>query len=213
MFMVDQQTTTDDTGVVVVDVQADFTEFNSGALAVAGTDAEYLRAVEKATGEYIEQGLRVYFTQDWHPADHVSFYTNNPDTEPLQIIEIDGQPQVMWPPHCVRGSSGAEIVVSVLDVAQTVRKGTDSRFDSYSGFADDGGHKTELDRILRTDGIQKLIIYGLATDFCVKATVLDALEAGYQVELVLHLCRGVNPDTTESAIREMEAKGATIIRE
>ena len=210
--MTDQKASIEKTGVVVVDVQADFTELHSGALAVAGTDAKYLDAVERATRKYQELGMPAYFTQDWHPADHVSFYSNNPDTEPLQVIEINGRPQVMWPPHCVQGTPGAEFVVTVGPAAKTVPKGTDSRFDSYSGFADDGSHRTELESLLREDGIQKLIIYGLATDYCVKATVLDALEAGFQVELILELCRGVSPDTTETAIQEMEAKGATIIR-
>ncbi len=211
--MEEQSIPTENTGVIVVDLQADFTELKSGSLAVAGTDTQYLDAVEKATRAYQDQGVPVYFTQDWHPAHHVSFYTNNPDTEPLQVIEIEGRPQVMWPPHCVQETSGAEILITVDPTAKTVRKGTDHRFDSYSGFADDGGHKTELNRLLREDDIQQLIIYGLATDYCVKATVLDALEAGYQVELILELCRGVSPDTTETAIQEMEAKGAQIIRE
>jgi nicotinamidase/pyrazinamidase len=210
MFMADQQTSSEKTGVVVVDVQADFTELKSGTMAVAGTDAEYLKAVDKVTRHYQARGVPVYFTQDWHPDDHVSFYTNNPDTQPLQMIDIDGRSQVMWPPHCVQGTSGAEIMVSVEAAAKIVQKGTDSRFDSYSGFADDGGHKTDLERILRNDGIQRLIIYGLATDYCVKATVLDALDAGYEVEVLLDLCRGISPDTAESAIREMEAKGATV---
>ena len=211
--MEEQSIPAESTGVIVVDLQADFTELKSGSLAVAGTDAQYLDAVEKATRVYQEQGAPVYFTQDWHPADHVSFYTNNPDSEPLQVIEIDGRPQIMWPPHCVQGTSGAEILITVDPAAKTVRKGTDSRFDSYSGFADDGDHKTEMETLLREDGIQKLIIYGLATDYCVKATVLDALEAGFQVELILELCRGVSHDTTATAIREMEAKGAQIVRE
>ena len=208
--MTGQKASPEKTAVVVVDVQADFTELNSGALAVAGTDTVYLNAVETATRGYQGQGVPLYFTQDWHPADHVSFYTNNPGTEPLQVIDIDGRPQVMWPPHCVQGTAGAEIIVTVGAGSKTVRKGTDSRFDSYSGFADDGGHKTELESVLRKDGIRKIIIYGLATDYCVKATVLDGLEAGFQVELILDLCRGVSPDTTESAIQEMEAKGAKI---
>ena len=211
--MAEQLVPAENTGVIVVDVQADFTEFKSGSLAVPGTDAQYVDAVQKSTRQFLQQGVQVYFTQDWHPADHVSFYTNNPDTEPMQVVQIDGRSQVMWPPHCIQGTSGAEIVVSVGADAKTVRKGTDLRFDSYSGFADDGGHKTDLDRLLRKDGIRKLIIYGLATDYCVKATVLDALEAGFQVELILDLCRGVSPDTTESALQEMEAKGAKIIRD
>ena len=209
--MEEQSESTKNTGIIVADVQADFTELKSGSLAVPGTDAQYINAVQRSTQRFLQQGLRIYFTQDWHPANHISFYTNNLGTEPLQIIEIDGRPQVMWPPHCVQGTPGAEIIVTVDASAKTVRKGTNSRFDSYSGFADDGGHKTELDNLLRQDSIQKLIIYGLATDYCVKATVLEALEAGYQVELDLDLCRGISPETTESAIQEMKARGATML--
>jgi nicotinamidase/pyrazinamidase len=210
--MSEPEVSTEKTGVIVVDLQGDFTELKSGALAVAGTDGQYVAEVQKATHRFVEQGLPVYFTQDWHPADHVSFYTNNAGTEPLAVIEINGRPQVMWPPHCVQGTPGAEILITVKEPANTVCKGMDPQFDSYSGFADDGGHKTKLANLLQNDGIEKLIIYGLATDYCVKATVLDALESGFQVELVLNLCRGVSPDTSEEAVREMQAKGAMIIR-
>lgn len=206
-----QSVSTENTGIIVVDVQTDFTEVKSGSLAVPGTDAQYIDAVQRSTQQFSREGFRVYLTQDWHPADHMSFYTNNPGTEPSQVIEIGGRPQVMWPPHCVQGTPGADIVVTFDASVKTVRKGMDSRYDSYSGFADDGGHKTELDNLLRKDTIKKLIIYGLATDYCVKATVLDALEGGYQVEVAIDLCRGVSPETTESAIREMKAGGAIIL--
>ncbi|UCF93042.1 MAG: bifunctional nicotinamidase/pyrazinamidase [Desulfobacterales bacterium] len=200
------------TGVIVVDLQADFTEAKSGALAVPGTDAPYIDAVEKATRELAQQGLPIYFTQDWHPPEHVSFYTNHPGTEPLQMIKILGRSQVMWPPHCIQNSAGAEILVTAAGSTQTVRKGLDPDFDSYSGFADDGGRRTDLDRLLRRDGINKLIVYGLATDYCVKATVLDAVDAGYRVRLFVDLCRGVSPDTTKRALEEMKAQGVTVGR-
>jgi nicotinamidase/pyrazinamidase len=205
--MGEQAYSIENTGVIVVDVQADFTELKSGSLAVPGTDAQYVSDVETATRRYLDQGHFVYFTQDWHPADHVSFFTNNPGTEPLQVIEIEGRPQVMWPPHCVQGTSGAEILIAAEGPIKTVRKGMNAKFDSYSGFADDGGSRTELDDLLRKDGIKRLFIYGLATDYCVKATVLDARKAGYQVELILDLCRGVSPETTESAIKEIKENG------
>ncbi len=209
--MAEQAFSIENTGVIVVDVQADFTELKSGSLAVPGTDAQYVRDVETATRRYLDQGHFVYFTQDWHPADHVSFFTTNPGTEPLQVIEIEGRPQVMWPPHCVQDTPGAEILIAVEGSIKTVRKGMDAGFDSYSGFADDGGHRTKLDELLRQDGIRKLIIFGLATDYCVKATVLDAVEAGYPVELNRALCRGVGPETTESAIQEMKQKGVNVV--
>ena len=210
--MVEKMISTETTGVIVVDIQADFTELKSGSLAVPGTDADYISAVQRATRQFSKQGLRIYFTQDWHPPDHVSFFTNNPGTEPLQVKEIDGRPQVMWPPHCVQNSPGAEILIASDGPSRTVRKGMDPQYDSYSGFADDGGVKTELDKLLQKDKIQKVVVYGLATDYCVKATALDAMEAGYEVDLILDLCRGVSPDTTDAAIEEMEAKGVTIVR-
>jgi len=212
MTMADSLISTENTGVIVVDVQADFTELKSGSLAVPGSDAQYIRAVQRSTERFLQQGLRIYFTQDWHPADHISFYTNHPGTEPLQVKEIDGRPQVMWPPHCVQETPGAVILITADGPAQTVRKGMDPKFDSYSGFADDGGHKTDLDNLLQLDGIKKVIVYGLAADYCVKATALDAIEAGYRVDLILDLCRGVSPETTASALEEMEGKGVVIKR-
>ena len=207
----DQQVfSNEDTGVIVVDVQADFTELKSGTLAVPGTDIQFIDAVKKVTRQFLDHGLRVYFTQDWHPADHVSFFTNNPGTEPLQVIEIEGPPQVMWPPHCVQHTPGAEILIAAEGPTKTVRKGMDSKFDSYSGFADDGGRQTAMDSLLRKDGIKNLIIYGLATDYCVKATAIDAVNAGYKVTVIEGLSKGVAPETTAQALEDMKAKGIII---
>jgi nicotinamidase/pyrazinamidase len=212
--MADNLIATVNTGVIVVDVQADFTELKSGALAVPGTDAHYIDDVHKATRRFQDQGLRIYFTLDWHPVDHISFYTNNPGTEPFQEVEMEeGRTQVLWPPHCVQNTPGAEILIDIEGPAERVQTGANSNFDSYSGFVDDGGNQTDLDRLLRRDGIKKLIIYGLATDYCVKHTVLDAAELGYQVELLVDLCRGISPETTASALEEMEAEGVAIIRD
>jgi len=208
--MDEQVSANDDTAVIVIDLQADFTELKSGSLAVPGTDSQYIEAVENATRHLMEQGLPVYFTQDWHPADHVSFFTNNLGTEPLQVIEIDGRPQVMWPPHCVQDTPGAENLITVEGSTKTVRKGMDSKFDSYSGFADDGGRQTEMDSILKKDGIKNLVIYGLATDYCVKATAMDAVAAGYTVTVIEGLSKGVAPETTAQALEDMKAKGITI---
>ena len=208
--MNEQSLSAENTGVIVVDLQADFTELKSGSLAVAGTDATYLETVQIATSRLSEKGLPVYFTQDWHPADHVSFFTNNPGTEPLQVIDIDGRPQVMWPPHCVQHTPGAEILIVTEGPFETVRKGMDCKFDSYSGFADDGGRKTELDRVLKKDGIKNLIVFGLATDYCVKATAIDAIDAGYTVTLVEGLSKGVAPETTTQALDDMKAKGILV---
>jgi nicotinamidase/pyrazinamidase len=208
--MDEQVFSNEDTAVIVVDVQADFTELKSGTLAVPGTDAQYIEAVEAATRQLLQQGLPVFFTQDWHPADHVSFFTNNSGAEPMQVIEIDGRPQVMWPPHCVQGTPGAEILIAAEGSTRTVRKGLDTKYDSYSGFADDGGRDTEMDNLLRKDGIKNLIIYGLATDYCVKATAIHAVEAGYKVTVIEGLSKGVAPETTAQALDEMKAEGIII---
>lgn len=193
-----------DSAVIVVDVQADFTESRSGTLAVPGTDNRYLDAVVRATRELSERGFPVFFTQDWHPGDHISFYTNHPGAEPFETVQINGRTQVLWPPHCVQETPGAEILIPAYFGDRIVRKGTDPRFDSYSGFADDGGKPTDLNDLLQREGIKKVIVYGLATDFCVKATVMDALKNGYSVQLFLDLCRGVSSATTETAVAELQ---------
>jgi nicotinamidase/pyrazinamidase len=92
-----------------------------------------------------------------------------------------------------------------------VRKGVDPQYDSYSGFQDDGGKKTEMDQVLRKAGTKKLIVYGIATDYCVRATALDGVAAGYRVVLIRNLCRGVAPDTSQKAIEEMKAKGVVVL--
>ena len=196
--------------VIVVDVQADFTEDRSGSLAVPGTDRRYLEAVADATQALSERGFPIFFTQDWHPPDHISFYTNHPGAEPFQAIDIDGRSQILWPPHCVQHTPGAKILAPVRSGDRIVQKGTDARFDSYSGFADDGGHPTGLKDLLTGEGITQVIVYGLATDFCVRATVIDALGNGYAVCLLQDLCRGVAPDTTKAAMDELRQRGTTI---
>ena len=208
--MAEQVFSNEDTGAIVVDVQADFTELKSGTLAVPGTDVQYIKEVEAATRKLQQQGLPVYFTQDWHPADHVSFFTNNPGAEPMQVIEINGRTQAMWPPHCVQNTPGAEILIAAEGSTKTVRKGMNTKYDSYSGFADDGGRQTEMDSLLRKDGIKNLIIYGLATDYCVKATAIEAVAAGYKVILIEGLSKGVAPETTAQALEEMKTKGIIV---
>jgi len=197
--------------VVLVDFQGDFTEEKQGSLAVPGTDKNYIMEVIDATKRFVDNNLPVYATQDWHPENHVSFYTNHPGAHPFDTIEINGRSQIMWPPHCIQGTEGADILIDKNFLKRVIQKGMDPQFDSYSGFADDGGKKTQLKEILKEEGGTELIIYGLATDYCVKATVLDAIKAGFRVHLLLDLCRGVLPETTASAIEKMRTYGVDII--
>ena len=198
------------TGVIVVDVQGDFTTWKSGALAVEGTDAAFIEKLRNATESLKQSGHAVLATQDWHPSDHISFYTNHPGRKPFDVVDVRNTKQVLWPPHCVQGTENAKLLLDGALFDAVVKKGKDRRYDSYSGFQDDGGARTEMDGLLRKRGIRELIVYGIATDYCVRATALDAAKAGYTVTVVAGLSRGVAPDTTAKALEEMQANGIAI---
>jgi nicotinamidase/pyrazinamidase len=198
-------------GVIVGDIQGDFTEWKKGSLAVPNTGSDYVKQAEEVTKRLHDAGLPIFGVQDWHPMDHISFYTSHPGTKPLDTIEIDGRTQVLWPPHCVQGTENARILVDNKLFLAIVQKGKDKQYDSYSAFQDDGGHKTEMEAILRQNGIEKVVLYGIATDYCVRATALDAIRTGFQVTVIEELCRGVAPDTSEEALEEMKGAGAIIL--
>ena len=198
-------------GVILVDIQGDFTEWKKGSLAVSGTDRAFVEGVENATRLLKKAGFMIFATQDWHPGDHISFFTNHPGKKPLEVIKIDDRAQVLWSPHCVQGTENARILVDNNLFLATVQKGRDKWYDSYSGFQDDGGQKTEMDAILRRNGIEKVVVYGIATDYCVRATAIDAAQAGYEVIMIEDLCRGVAPDTSKKALEEMKKAGVIIL--
>lgn len=200
-------------GVIVVDVQGDFTKFKNGSLAVEGTDEAYLKAVEENTKKLKAAGFPIYATQDWHPKNHASFFTNHPGKKAFDLIKLNNRDQVLWPPHCVQKTPGAEILLDKKLFKTVVKKGMDSQYDSYSGFQDDGGKKTEMDKILKKEKIKKVVVYGIATDYCVRATALDASAAGYKVIMVKNLSRGVAPDTSQKALDEMKSKGIVVLDE
>ena len=197
-------------GVIVGDIQGDFTAARDGSLAVEGTDQAFIAKIEKATSSLSKRGYLIFATQDWHPSDHISFYTNHAGKKPFDVIRIDGRTQVLWPPHCVQNTENAKVLLNNELFQAIVKKGIDKRFDSYSGFKDDGGADTGLDQLLRRDDIRELIIYGIATDYCVKATAMDAASSGYRVTLIEGLCRGVAPDTTARALQEMKNQGIMV---
>ena len=198
-------------GIIVGDIQGDFTEWKAGSLAVPNTGSDYVKKAEAVTKILYDAGLPIFGVQDWHPSDHISFYTNHPGTKSLETIEIDGRTQVLWPPHCVQGTENARILVDNKLFLAIVQKGRDKRYDSYSAFQDDGGQKTEMEAILRHNGIEEVVLYGIATDYCVRATALDAIRAGFQVTMIEELCRGVAPDTSQEALEEMKRSGAIIL--
>jgi nicotinamidase/pyrazinamidase len=198
-------------GIIVVDVQGDFTKSKNGSLAVEGTDAAYVKMVDEATKKLKGAGYPIYATQDWHPADHASFFTNHQGKKPFDVIKLHGKDQVLWPPHCVQNTAGAKILLDKALFKAVVQKGMDPDYDSYSGFQDDGGKKTRMDEALKKDGIKKLVVYGIATDYCVHATAVDGAAAGYKVIMINSLSRGVAPETSKKALDDMKTKGILVL--
>ena len=198
------------TGVIVVDVQGDFTEAKDGSLAVSGTDITFIDTIANATKRMKEAGFIIFATQDWHPVNHISFFTNHIGKKPYDEIKVDDSTQILWPPHCVQGTENARILIDTKLFHNIIQKGQNKRFDSYSGFQDDGGLKTEMDSILKRVGFEKIVVFGIATDYCVKATAIDAVQAGYRVIVIKELCRGVAPDTTTKALEDLEKAGVIV---
>jgi nicotinamidase/pyrazinamidase len=195
--------------LILVDLQYDFCP--GGALAVARGDETVAVA-----NRLVPSFSMVVATQDWHPADHGSFATRHPGKRPGEIIELAGLPQVLWPPHCVQGSHGAELHAGLPRSAITAvfKKGTDPAIDSYSGFNDNGHRKsTGLGQWLRERGVEKLYVLGLATDYCVKATALDARALGFDTTVVADGCRPVElaPGDGERAFAELRATGIAVV--
>lgn len=195
--------------LLLVDLQNDF--MPDGSLPVPGG-----REIIPLANQLIKTFEHVLATQDWHPADHLSFASNHQGKKPGEQIDLDGLDQILWPDHCVQGSAGAGFVegLEMGTVEKIIQKGTDQRIDSYSGFFDNGHKKsTGLDLYLKGRGISELFVLGVATDYCVRFSVLDALKCGIRTTLVEDACRGVNLNATDSqdAIAEMKAAGAEII--
>ena len=198
-------------GVIVTDVQGDFTTWKNGALAAPDTGEDYVEDVERATRRLKEAGAIILGSQDWHPPNHISFASSHPGRQPFESIVISGRTQVLWPRHCVQGTEQARVLIDNNLFLAIVRKARNPDFDSYSAFQDEGGQRTELDAILTRNGIDSLLVYGIATDYCVRATAIDGILAGYRVTVVRGLCRGIAPETTAQALDEMGQKGVRIV--
>ena len=196
-----------DEAILVIDVQNDFCP--GGALAVAGGD-EIVAPINALVPEY---PVRV-FTQDWHPAGHSSFASEHPGHEPFTPTEMPYGPQVLWPDHCVIGSEGAafhgNLRTEPADLI--VRKGFRSEIDSYSAFFEND-HKTStgLDGYLKSRGVRKIAMVGLATDFCVNFSAVDAAKLGFEVTVIESLCRAIDLEgSLEAARNGMSEAGVTL---
>lgn len=216
--------------VLVIDVQSAFTKENSfqkekgdGSLAVENSGDEYLRQVNTRVAKLKALGYTIIASQDFHPADHMSFASNNSGRNVFELVEKtiptqDGSTktvaQVMWPDHCVQGTSGVDILVPADLIDEIIQKGKNRDCDSYSAFKDDGGQPTGLAELLKKRGITEVYALGIATDYCVNYTVNHALESDepkLNVFVFEDLCRGVDHAASLKAIAAMRAKGATII--
>ncbi|WP_335947883.1 bifunctional nicotinamidase/pyrazinamidase [Salipiger bermudensis] len=193
--------------LVVIDVQNDFCP--GGALAVTGGD-EIVAPINAMMAEFDA----VILTQDWHPAGHSSFASQHPGKAPLEMTEMPYGPQVLWPDHCVQGSLGAAFHPRLdTDRAELIiRKGFRAGIDSYSAFFEnDHETPTGLEGYLRTRGIDRLTLVGLATDFCVNFSAVDAARLGFEVTVREAACRGIDLGGSLAAARAgMQEAGVTL---
>lgn len=193
----------------MVDLQNDFCK--GGSLEVPSGD-EVIPIANQLQSKFDV----VIATKDWHPKDHMSFASNHPPHKPHDVIEIGNLKQVLWPDHCIQESKGAELhpELDVSLIQKYILKGTDKSIDSYSAFFDNAHLRTTgLADYLQQQNIHDIYILGLATDYCVKYSCLDAVHCGFNVHIIKDACRGVNlnPDDVENALLEMSDEGVRII--
>jgi nicotinamidase/pyrazinamidase len=195
--------------LAIVDIQNDF--LPGGALAVKEGD-EVIPVINA-----IASGFDlVVATQDWHPPNHGSFAANYPGRKPGEMVTLAGQPQILWPVHCVQGTKGAEIspLLDTTPIRAVFQKGIDPEIDSYSAIFDNGRRRsTGLSEYLAKHGVNEIFVAGLALDYCVKFTTLDAVSLGFDTRVIRDACRAVNldPDDGERAVAEMKAAGVLIM--
>lgn len=183
--------------LIVIDVQNDFCP--NGALAVAQGN-EIIPRINALMGDFDATVL----TQDWHPAGHSSFASSHADNDPYTLIDMPYGAQVLWPDHCIQGSEGAEFHADLnADAADMIiRKGYNSAIDSYSAFFEnDRETSTGLEGYLRSRSITTLTMVGLATDFCVQYSALDAATLGFDVTVLEGACRAIDMDGSLASAR------------
>lgn len=192
--------------LLVIDVQNDFCP--GGALAVAGGDQ-----IVPSINTLMDEFQAVILTQDWHPAGHSSFASTH-NAPPMSMTEMSYGPQVLWPDHCIQGSPGsafhADLNTTRADLI--IRKGHNPAIDSYSAFFEND-HKTPtgLEGYLKTRGITHLTLAGLATDFCVNFSAVDAATLGFTTTVRTDLCRAIDMDgSLKAALAGMESAGAIL---
>jgi len=194
--------------LLIVDMQNDF--MPNGPLGVKNADA-----LIPLINALIPRFPLVVASQDWHPPDHVSFATSHPGKKPGDHVRVKEMDQVLWAVHCVRNTPGAELVFGLNKekIACCFFKGTDSGIDSYSAFFDNARSKsTGLGDYLKSRGVTAVYLVGVATDYCVLYSSLDAIDLGFEVHVIADACRPINldPRDEERALAAIAARGGTI---
>lgn len=194
--------------LIVVDMQRDF--MPGGPLGVPEGDT-----LVPLINQLMEEFPLVVATKDWHPKDHISFAANHPDKEVGELIEVEGAPQVLWPTHCVQDTLGSDFAAGLHTdrIDATFFKGSDREVDSYSAFFDNAKKRdTGLDHYLRKKGVTAVAIVGVATDYCIRDSALDARSLGWNTTLILDGCKPINlnPGDEEEALDQMRTAGVVI---
>lgn len=193
--------------LIVIDVQNDFCP--GGALAVPDGDG-----IIPGINALMAEADAVILTQDWHPAGHSSFASSHAGKAPYDMIDMPYGPQVLWPDHCIQGSKGADFhaLLNQTSADLIIRKGYTPSIDSYSAFFEnDRTTPTGLEGYLRTRGITHLTMVGLALDFCVNFSAVDAAKLGFQVDVRRDLCRAIDMNgSLDAAVQSMTGAGVSL---
>ena len=193
--------------LIIIDIQNDF--LPGGSLEVKEGDK-----IITLINEMMDNYDHIIATKDWHPSNHVSFASNHPGKEIGDIIKVNGLNQILWPDHCVQDSYGSEFPKELNHekINNIIYKGKNKNIDSYSGFYDNAkGASTQLSEYLKSKGIDKIDCVGLATEYCVKYTAIDASKEGFNTRVLSKCTTGLNRNDIKSAIDEMRSNNVVII--
>ena len=202
--------TTKKRALIIVDLQNDFCP--GGSLAVP--EGDVIIPMANQLQDYFDV---LVATKDWHPQDHTSFASNHPGHQIGGVVSVHGLAQVLWPDHCVQNSSGSEFhpQFATAKIQKIIYKGTDKNIDSYSAFFDNEHRRaTGLADYLQSEEVEEIYVMGLATDYCVKYSCLDAVRLGFSVHVIIDACRGVELKAGDvaQAIQEMQKAGVKVVQ-